>query len=245
MNAQAGGPQLPWEGKAQRADKVIVVAIMASAVYGYATLPLISLWIDSHPVLLAAVRGGMTSIVNLGARASLGEGHLLTAIVIGVPATIMFDWAYWWAGARWGERSLHMMLGQSKKTEARLTKVKRWTEKYGAYLVLFVYLTPLPTPLVYAAAGWAGMRLRLFLLLDVLGTLLWTGSWAILGYWIGEPVVDAVKAFAKYSNYATIAIVVVIVARQMFNLRRQLRDATASAHAERAARDAAEAAPAD
>jgi membrane-associated protein len=245
MNAHTGAPTLPWEGKAQRADKVIVLAIMASAIYGYATLPLIGMLIDSHPVLLAAIRGGMTSIVNLGARASLGDGNLFVAIVIGVPATIMFDWAYWWAGQRWGEHSLHMMLGQSRKTEARLVRVKHWTEKYGAILVVLSYWTPLPTPLIYAAAGWAGMRLVTFLILDVIGTLLWTGTWAVLGYWIGQPIVTAVKQYAHYSNYAMIAIVVVIVGRQIFTTRRQIRAAGDAALAERAARDAAEAATAE
>lgn len=247
MDAQAGGPQLPWQGKAQGADKVIVGAIVLSAVYGYATLPLISLLIDSHPVLLAAIRGGMTSIVNLGARARVGDGHLIVAILVGVPATVMFDWAYWWAGRRWGEHSLHLMMGQSRKNDVRLARVKHWTERYGAVLVLLVYWTPLPTPLVYAAAGWAGMSLTTFLILDVLGSVLWTGTWAVLGYWIGQPVVSAVKQFAHYSNYATVALVVLIVGRQILTTRRQVRAAGAHALAERAARDAAaaEAAPAD
>jgi membrane protein DedA with SNARE-associated domain len=225
MNVSAGGPSLPWEGKAKGADKAIVLGIMLSAVYGFATLPLIPMLIDSHPVLLAAIRGGTTSIVNLGARAGTGDGNLIVAMLIGIPAMMMFDWAYWWAGRRWGERGLHLMMGESRKTESRLARVKHWTHKYGAVLVVISYWQPVPNPLVYAAAGWAGMRLATFILLDILGTLLWTGTWAILGYSIGQPVVSAVKQFAHYSNYATIALVVVIVARQIWTTRRLVMDA--------------------
>jgi membrane-associated protein len=237
MNAHAGGPKLPWDGKAQRADKVLVAAIMISGIYGLATMPLIPMLIDSHPVLLAAIRGGMTSIVNLGALASIGEVNVLVAIFVGLPASIMFDWAYWWAGQRWGERALHLILGESRKTEARLATVKRWTEKYGPFLVLLCYFQPIPNPLIYAAAGWAGMRLATFLVLDVLSALLWVGLCAGLGYWIGQPAVDVVDQIGKYSLWLTIALVVVIVARQVLVTRRQIKSADAAARAEKAARE--------
>lgn len=237
MNAHAGGPKLPWEGKAQAADKAIVTAIMISGIYGLATMPLIPWMIQNHPVWLAAIRGGMTAIVNLGAMARIDEVHLAVAILVGLPATIMFDWAYWWAGRRWGERALHMILGESRKTEARLAKVKRWTEKYGAIAVLTAYYLPVPTVLIYAAAGWAGMRLSTFLLLDVAGALLWTTLLALLGYWIGQSAVDAVEAFSDYTLYITLGLVVVIVARQILVTRRQIRSADAAARAEKAARE--------
>lgn len=237
MSAHAGGPKLPWEGKAQPADKVIVTAIMVSGIYGLATLPLIPWMIQNHPVWLAAIRGGMTAIVNLGALARIDEVHLAVAIFVGLPATIMFDWAYWWAGRRWGERALHMILGESRKTEARLEKVKRWTEKYGAIAVLTAYYLPVPTVLIYAAAGWAGMRLGTFLVFDVAGALLWTTLLALLGYWIGQSAVDAVEAFSDYTLYITIGIVVVIIARQILVTRRQIKVADAAARAEKAARE--------
>lgn len=237
MNAYAGGPKLPWEGKARPADKAIVTAIMISGIYGLATMPLIPWMIQNHPVWLAAIRGGMTAIVNLGAMARIDEVHLAVAILVGLPATIMFDWAYWWAGRRWGERALHMILGESRKTEARLEKVKRWTEKYGAIAVLTAYYLPVPTVLIYAAAGWAGMRLSTFLVLDVAGALLWTTLLALLGYWIGQSAVDAVEAFSDYTLYITLALVVVIVARQILVTRRQIRSADAAARAEKAARE--------
>lgn len=237
MSAHAGGPKLPWEGKAQPADKAIVTAIMISGIYGLATMPLIPWMIQNHPVWLAAIRGGMTAIVNLGAMARVDEVHLAVAIFVGLPATIMFDWAYWWAGRRWGERALHMILGESRKTEARLEKVKRWTEKYGAVAVLTAYYLPVPTVLIYAAAGWAGMRLTTFLVLDVAGALLWTTLLALLGYWIGQSAVDAVEAFSDYTLYITLGLVAVIVARQILVTRRQIKSADAAARAEKAARE--------
>ncbi|MGQ0625259.1 MAG: DedA family protein [Sporichthyaceae bacterium] len=215
------GIGLPWEGKASRADKVILGAIVASGIYGLATLPLIPYLLANHPVLLGALRGGMTAIVNLGALARVGEVPILLALFVGLPATMMFDWAYWWAGRRWGERGMHMILGQSPRTEERLVKVKRLTVRFGPAAVLTAYFLPIPTALIYVAAGWAGMSLRTFLILDVAGTMLWLGLLFGLGYWIGQSAVDAVEAFADYSLWITIALVVLIVARQFYVARRR------------------------
>lgn len=217
-----GGQVLtPWEGHATRADKIILSAIIASGIYGLATLPLIPWLLANHPVLLGALRGGMTAIVNLGALARVGEVPILLALFVGLPATMMFDWAYWWAGRRWGERGMHMILGESPKTEVRLARVKRISERWGPAAVLTAYFLPIPTALIYVAAGWAGMSLGTFLVLDLLGTMLWLGLLCGLGYWIGQSAVDAVEAFSDYSLWITIGLVVLVMLRQFWIARRR------------------------
>jgi membrane protein DedA with SNARE-associated domain len=49
-----------------------------------------------------------------------------------------------------------------------------------------------PSAVVYAAAGWARMRLATFLLLDLAGALLMTSLVAGLGYELGQRAVDVV-----------------------------------------------------
>ena len=58
------------------------------------------------------------------------------------------------------------------------------------------------------------MRLGVFLVLDVLGTLLWTGLFATLGYEIGRGAVDVTNAISHYSLWITLAIIAAIVAFQ-------------------------------
>ncbi len=225
------GLTLPWQGKATRADKAIAAAIVLSGVYSLATLPLVPWLIAQHPVLLAAIRGGMVAIVTVGAHARTGDVPFLVALFVGWPATVMFDWAYWWAGRRWGERALHMILGDTPRTDARLARVKRISERYGAAAVLLAYYLPVPTYLIYAAAGWAGMRLRTFIVLDLVGAMLWVGLLTGLGYGIGQSAVDAVDSISKYALWITIALVVVVIIRQVLVTRRQMRanDAQAAA----------------
>ena len=72
------------------------------------------------------------------------------------------------------------------------------------------------------AAGLSGMRLRTFLVLDAVGTLLWVGPVVGLGYAIGRPAVDVVDRIDHYSTFLTIAVVVVVIGVQARRRRRAL-----------------------
>src|SRR5262249_39682285 len=66
---------------------------------------------------------------------------------------------------------------------------------------------PIPRAVICVVAGWAGMRLLTFLILDLIGVLLWAGLLAGLGYALGHHAVVAAKTISHYSLWFTIAIV--------------------------------------
>lgn len=212
---------LPWEGRPERADLIIIAGITASGLYALALLPLVPSLVGSHPLLLELIKGSTTAIVTMGALARTGHAELPVALVAAIPALIAFDWAYWWAGRRWGPAGIQMLSGGHPKAARRSERVQRLMQRFGPAAVVFAYVLPVPTALVDAAAGWAGMSLGVFLICDVLGALLWTGLLTGLGYGIGQPAVDVVHKVSHYSLYLTIAIVVYIVFRQNRGRRQQ------------------------
>jgi len=133
---------------------------------------------------------------------------------------MMFDWLYWWAGRRWGERGLTVLVANHPKGPARIAKVRRLAERFGAPAVVLAYIQPLPTALIYAAVGWTGMRLVTFLVLDLIGSMIWVGLMVGLGYAIGEPVVDVAKAISRYALLFTVGLIALIVARSVWRERR-------------------------
>jgi membrane-associated protein len=60
--------------------------------------------------------------------------------------------------------------------------------------------------MIYAAAGWNGMRLRRFLLLDLAGAALWVVPIVGLGYAIGHPAVDLARQITHYGLLLGLAI---------------------------------------
>jgi membrane protein DedA with SNARE-associated domain len=212
MPARRTAPQLPWRGRMERADKVILAGFAASGLYYLALLPLVPALVASHPELLELVRGSMTSVINMGARARVGETSLVLAAVLALPSLMMFDWVFWWAGRRWGDRAFTLLLGgPGPRTERRVRRLHRLEARFGPAAVVLAYILPIPAALVYAAVGDGGMRLWVFLGLDLLGTLLWTCLLAGLGYGLGHSAVDVANTIAHYGLWATLALVVVSI----------------------------------
>jgi membrane-associated protein len=204
----------PWDGRPQRADVIILAAIGASALYALILLPLVPSLVGSHPALLEILRGSMTSIVTMGALARTGDASLVVALCAGIPALIAFDWAYWWAGRRWGERGIQMISGRHRRGAKHAARAHRLMERWGPAAVVLAYVLPVPTALVDMAAGWSGMRLAVFIVCDIIGALLWASLLVALGYGLGQSAVDVAHKIAHYSLYLTIAIIVGIVVSQ-------------------------------
>ena len=208
------GQSLPWDGRPERADLIILAGITASGLYALVLLPFVPSLVGTHPLLLELIRGSTTSIVTMGALARTGHADLIVALLASIPALIAFDWAYWWAGRRWGNRALTMIGGAHPKGIRRAERVRRLMGRFGPVAVVLAYVLPVPTALVDAAAGWARMRLVVFLICDAIGALVWTALLVGLGYGLGQRAVDVVHKISHYSLYLTIAIIVGIVVSQ-------------------------------
>jgi membrane protein DedA with SNARE-associated domain len=205
---------VPWDGKPERTDIFLLAAISLSGIYALALLPAVPSLVGTHPVLLELLRGSMTAMVTMGALARTGHESLFIAVVAAVPGLMMFDWVYWWAGRRWGRRVIDLFLGNHPKAAKRTEKLERLIERWGWIAIVIAYFQPVPNVLIYAAAGWTGMRLTTFLLLDLIGSLLWIGLCVGLGYAIGQDAVDVARGVSHYALYATIVLVIAIFARQ-------------------------------
>jgi membrane-associated protein len=204
-----------FDGRGERADRLLMAGLALSGLYALALLPAVPALVGSHPLLLELLRGSMTSMITMGGLARTGNASLVVAVLAGVPAYMAFDWLYWWAGRRWGVRALDRFLGDSDKGERRRMRLHRATGRFGGAAVALAPFLPVPTALLYAAAGLGGMRLRVFLLLDLLGSLLWAATLVGLGYALGQRAVDVAHAITRYSLWVTVALVVVIFARQI------------------------------
>jgi membrane protein DedA with SNARE-associated domain len=212
---------IAWGAGAERADTTIALLLGLYVVYSLALWPLVPALIGSHPLLLEILSGSAVAEVTVGAHSRLGELPLWSAVIAGVPGSMMFDWVFWWAGRRWGESALHLILGRDSspsgvaRREARSARLERMAERFGPAAVVLAYYLPLPTLLIYVAAGLSGMRLRSFLALDVVGTLLWVAPIVVLGYAIGKPAVEVVDQIDHYSTFLAIGAVLVVIGVQV------------------------------
>jgi len=214
------GSNLPWDGRPQRGDVICMAGIVFSGAYGLLLLPAVPSLVGTHPLLLELFRGSMTSMVTMGALARTGHASLLVAVLAGIPGSMMFDWLYWWAGRRWGSRGLQMFVGTHPRAARRMAWAERASHRWGWLAVATAYLLPVPSVLIYAAVGWTGMSLGVFLVWDLVGALAWVVLVVGLGYAIGQRAVDVAHAVSHYAIALTVLLIVAIVARQVWVARR-------------------------
>jgi membrane-associated protein len=220
-----GDPRLPWQGKPRTADILCWLGIVLSGLSYWALLPLRLSLVGTHPVVAELLNGGTESIISAAAFARTGHGTLVVALLAAIPGLMKFDALYWWAGRLWGERFI-MVLPGSRRAARHLPRVQQAGRKVTWPAVVLSAFLPIPKAIVYVLAGWAGMRLITFLILDLAGTLLWAGLLCGLGYTLGHHAVVAAAAISHYSWWFTIGIVALSV---LFMMRSQRRLRTASA----------------
>jgi len=218
-------PRLPWHGKPRAVDIVCWVAIVLSGLFYWLLLPLRVSLVGTEPVVAELLNGSTESIISAAAFAKEGDGTLAVVLLAAIPGLMKFDALYWWAGRLWGERFI-MALPGSRRVAKHMARVQQAGRKVTWPAVVASSFLPIPRAIISVIAGWAGMRLLTFLILDLIGVVLWAALLAGLGYALGHHAVVAAKTISHYSWWFTIGIVVLSV---FFALRSQRRQMAAAA----------------
>lgn len=206
----AAEPRLkPWDGKATRADIVLLVAPFAIAALMLGLKPFTPFLLAHHPVLLSLITGSTSAIGAAGAFAKVEGTGLLIPILAGIFGTVKFGWLFWLAGRRWGRGIIEMALPSERMKQAILrAETKRWVGRVGLFVV---ELPGVPSLAFQLLAGWQRMRFWTFMGLSSLGAALWVGFVALIGYKLGQTGVDMVMLVDKYAVWVSVAIVVGLV----------------------------------
>ena len=213
-------PRLPWSGKPRAADIICWAGITLSGIYYLLLLPFRASLVGTHPVLLELLNGSTEAIVSGAAFARVGHGSLAIVLLASIPGLMKFDVFFWWAGKLWGERVIMLLSGRRNHGPKFMARVRRWGRWFTWPAVIASSFLPIPNAIVYVVAGWAGMRLVTFLILDVISTLLWAGMLVGLGYSLGHHAVVVAQAISRYGLWISIGIVVIVVVGQVRTARR-------------------------
>jgi len=214
-------PERSGDARRRRAERICIGGIALSAIYSLALIPVAPRLLGTDPVLLEALRGSTPAMVAAGAFARVGEASLVLALLAPLFTLVVFDPFLWWAGRLWGPRAARMLSGNSPRARRWVERAGRGHERLGDAAVVLAYYLPIPSAIVYAAAGWTGMSLRRFLVLDVIGAALWIALNVGLGYAIGQGAVDVAKGISRYALYVSIAVFVIVF---LITMRRAQRD---------------------
>jgi membrane-associated protein len=216
-------PRVPWTGRPGRIDILCWAAIVFSGLYYWAMLPFRAELVGTHPVLGELLNGSTEAIIAAAAFARVGHGTLIVVLLAAIPGLVKFDLIYWWAGRLWGERLIALLSGRRNRGGKYMSRVQRWGRKFTWPAVLVSPFLPIPTAIIFVIAGWAGMRLVTFLILDIIGSLAWAGMLAGLGWELGHHAVVVAQTISHYSLWISLGLVALIVFFQVRSQRRLIR----------------------
>lgn len=218
-------PRLPWAGRPRAVDIACWAGITLSGLYYFLLLPFRAELVGTHPVVLEVLTGSTEAIVAAAAFARVGHGTLLVVLLAAIPGLMKFDPLFWWAGRLWGERGIALLGGRRNRAVKYISRVKRWGRKFTWPAIVISQFLPIPNAIIYIIAGWAGVSLVTFLVLDLISTMLWTGMLAGLGYALGHHAVVVAQTISRYGLWFSIAIIALIIVAQVRSARAARADA--------------------
>jgi len=145
--------------------------------HGYAVLFVIvlveqaGLPLPSLPVLLAA-----------GALVASGHLNVVAALLVVVAACLVADLTWFELGRRHGARVLAMLCRISLEPDSCVRRTENVLAAGGARALLFAKFLPGLSTVAPPVSGMTGMPLARFLVWDVAGALVWSGTYFALGY---------------------------------------------------------------
>jgi membrane protein DedA with SNARE-associated domain len=223
-DAAPPGPWRPWAGQARRRDLACCLMIGISAIYAVAMIPLTPALIATRPMLLEALSGGNSSIVAAGAFTHMqGKFRLLAVVAVALPGMLRFDWVIWWAGRLWGRGMVEKLGNHSRRTAAIVATTERQGTRFAKPAVVLSALMPVSGAPVYAAAGWVGLPLATFVILDAIGCAAWAAVLAVCGYLLGARGVAVADLVARYALVSVAVLLVLTVAPHLWHARRARR----------------------
>jgi len=205
---------MPWNHKPGRSDYWCMGWIGFLGIFSLAMLPLRGWLLGLDPPILMGLTGSRTGAAATGALASVGHApYWFFWLLLGSNMSIKLDWVYWWAGKLWGRGMIEVWAGRSERARRKYDQAEKWARKLGWLGVLVAYVPiPLPiVPVVFVLTGASGMKVRWFVALDFIAATIWNLGYLGLGWGIGDPIVGALKYYAKIANWVAIALLIVIL----------------------------------
>jgi len=163
---------------------------------------------------------GETAIVLGGVVAAHGDISLPAMIAIAWVAAAGGDLASFTLGKRLGRRFVITRGPRFGVTAPRLERVEAFFDHHGPKAILVGRFIGLVRAVAPFLAGASGMRLRAFLPWSLLGTLVWTSAFTLVGYAFSNSFSAAAGVLTHGALAAAVAIAAALGAREYLRARR-------------------------
>lgn len=159
---------------------------------------------------------GPLFLLAAGALAAAGKLRLVAAVILSVIGCVLADWIWYEAGRRRGDKVLHLIDRLAPDPQAADRKAKKIFAHYGPPILMLAKFVPGLDAIAPPLCGTSGTGRVQFLAFDALGALLYSVTYAGLGY-IFKHDLEQVAVYAGRAG--TILAVLVFVGVAIYAVR--------------------------
>jgi len=169
------------------------------------------------------------TLIVVGAMTARGDITIAQVIAVATAASLIADFAWYFAGARHGRRVLRLMCRLSLSPDSCVRQTENIYERWGAPSLVIAKFVPGFAAVATSMAGMVRTRLWKFALFDTIGALLWSGIAVGLGWLFRDAVAQVLAVFSQAGRWGLIALIVALAlfiavkALQRYQLIRSLR----------------------
>lgn len=167
----------------------------------------LSVMVEQAGVPLPAV----PALVVAGAVAASGHLSVVGILVAALAACLLSDLAWYWAGRCFGGSVLHALCRISLSPDSCLRQSQVRFERWGGRMLVIAKFVPGLAIVAPPLVGAMGLPVRMFVVLDGLGALLWAGVPVALGYVFAAQIDTLLAALASAGKLAFDLVLGVVV----------------------------------
>ncbi|WP_158879859.1 VTT domain-containing protein [Rhodanobacter sp. L36] len=128
------------------------------------------------------------TLVVAGALAANGELSLVAVLVVTIAACLLSDLAWYWAGRRFGAGVMRTLCRVSLSPDSCVRQSELRFDRWRGQILLVAKFIPGLSTVAPPLVGAMGLRLPVFVLFDVLGSLIWASVAVALGFFFSMQI---------------------------------------------------------
>ncbi len=145
-------------------------------------------------------------LMAAGALSARGEMRTSSIVSLGILACLAADSLWFWFGRRWGSQAMRLLCRLTADPRQCSRNAHEKFSRYGLPLVCVAKFFPGLSAVIPPLVGAEGVSLARFLVLDLVGSFLWSASYVGLGYIFSDQL-DLAIGWARHFG-AAIAIAI-------------------------------------
>jgi len=145
-----------------------------------------------------------------GFLASRGVFNLYMIILISTLANLTGSIIFYYLGYIYGESFVHKYGRFLRINDSHIKFIEKWFDRYGDITVFIGRITPAIRTYISLPAGMGKMNKNRFIILTLVGSLIWNLFLAYIGLWLGDNWISIVEYLDIIAVIAMIIIIIIL-----------------------------------